>query len=237
MEAFFEQQLKKLNIKISTDQDRKLLIYYDMLISENEKINLTAITEKAEVYKKHFWDSLTPALFYDFYQVKTLCDVGSGAGFPSIVLKIFFPHLKITIIEALEKRVKFLNNLVHTLQLEDVTVFHARAEDFAKDYRETFDIVTARAVARLNMLAELCIPLLKVKGDFIVLKGQKGDEELAEAQIALKKLGICQQEIHHFMLDENAQQEQRQIIILNKCKKTSVLYPRHYSKIKKQPLK
>ena len=230
----FKLKLTGLGISSTEKQEEQLARYYEMLVEWNEKMNLTAITAREEVYLKHFYDSLTPAKFFDYQTIETLCDVGAGAGFPSIVLKIFFPHLKLTIVEALEKRLTFLRALIVDLGLEDVTLVHERAEVFAQTHRESFDAVTARAVAKLPMLAELCVPLLKVQGMFIALKGDRGIEELAEAKEAFQKLGIGEVVVKELFLTKDS--DKRIFLFGTKTKATPVKYPRHFSKIKSKPL-
>lgn len=232
-EEEFVSELNKLNIEVKDEYLKKLSRYYTLLIEYNSKINLTTITEKKEVYLKHFYDSLTLVKVYNFQENISLCDVGSGAGFPSIVLKIFFPNLNITIIDSLEKRINFLNIVIKELDLNNVTAIHARAEEYAKENREKFDIVTARAVARLNILLELCVPLLKVNGYFLVMKGSL-DTELEEAKKAIEILNLTIDKQEYFSLpNENSN---RCIIKLIKNKITNIKYPRIFSKIKKKPL-
>ncbi len=230
----FIKEVEKLNIKLN---DKMLLgfeIYYNELVEVNKYMNLTAITEKNEVYNKHFLDSLEIVRAIDASGKFTLCDVGSGAGFPSIPLAIVSDNVEVTIIDALNKRITFLNSLVKKLQLENVIALHKRAEDFAKEKREAFDVVTARAVARLNVLAELCLPLVKIGGLFIAMKGQSGSEELNEAQSALKTLGGEVIKTIEFDLPNDA--GKREIIVVKKVKKTPQKYPRIFAKIKEKPL-
>ena len=230
----FIKEVEKLNIKLN---DKMLLgfeIYYNELVEVNKYMNLTAITEKNEVYNKHFLDSLEIVRAIDASGKFTLCDVGSGAGFPSIPLAIVSDNVEVTIIDALNKRITFLNSLVKKLQLENVIALHKRAEDFAKEKREAFDVVTARAVARLNVLAELCLPLVKLGGLFIAMKGQSGSEELNEAQSALKTLGGEVIKTIEFDLPNDA--GKREIIVVKKVKKTPQKYPRIFAKIKEKPL-
>src|SRR5690606_11900683 len=163
--------------------------YYELLIERNEKVNLTAITDKEEVYLKHFYDSITAAFYYSFQEGESLsiCDVGAGAGFPSFPLKIVFPNLKVTIVDSLKKRINFLETVSRELQFENVHLFHDRAEIFGQnvEHREKYDIVTARAVARTSVLAEFCLPLTKVNGTFLALKGASGLDELDEGKKAI----------------------------------------------------
>lgn len=228
----FIDQLANHGISVTEKQLDQFEKYFNILVEWNEKMNLTAIVEKEEVYEKHFYDSLTMA--FDFkISNQHLCDVGSGAGFPSIPLKIMFPDLKITIIEALNKRVKFLKNLVTELELKDVEVLHLRAEQ-ALEQGLQFDIVTARAVARLNVLSELCVPLVKNNGYFIVSKGQNAQEEFDQAQNAFKVLGVQLDQVFEIKLYH--EQSFRKIFYLNKTKNTPTKYPRAFGVIKKNPL-
>ena len=229
----FIASLKKQGIILSEKQIQQFELYYTTLIEWNQKMNLTAITQKEDVYLKHFYDSLTISFDYPLDQ-QSLCDIGAGAGFPSIPLKIVYPNLKITIVDSLTKRITFLKHLANVLELENVTAISARAEEYAKDHRESFDIVTARAVARLNILDELCLPLVKINGDFITLKGLKAQEELKEAKAGIEKLGgKVTKEIDFTLTDEN---DYRSNIYIHKIKKTPSLYPRTFGKIKKKPL-
>ena len=229
----FIASLQKQGIILSEKQIQQFELYYTTLIEWNQKMNLTAITQKEDVYLKHFYDSLTISFDYPLDQ-QSLCDIGAGAGFPSIPLKIVYPNLKITIVDSLTKRITFLKHLANVLELENVTAISARAEEYAKDNRESFDIVTARAVARLNILDELCLPLVKINGDFITLKGLKAQEELKEAKAGIEKLGgKVTKEIDFTLTDEN---DYRSNIYIHKIKKTPSLYPRTFGKIKKKPL-
>ena len=196
-------------------------------------MNLTAITEREEVYIKHFLDSLFITKAIDITKPFSLCDVGSGAGFPSIPLAIVTNNAKVTIIDALNKRINFINDLAQKLNLDNVNAIHARAEDYAKEKREDFDYVTARAVARLNVLVELCLPLVKVGGLFIAMKTQDEDE-LNEAKNAISILGGKIENIISFNLPNDY--GKRSIIIIKKIKNTPSKYPRGFSKIKERPL-
>ena len=176
----FNQLLKEIDITLSDRQLEQFAIYFKFLVEYNEVVNLTAITEEEEVYIKHFYDSILLSKVIDLSEVKTLCDVGAGAGFPSIPLKILYPELNVTIVDGLDKRIKFLTLLSEKLGLSNLNLVHGRAEEYAKDHRESFDVVTARAVARFNVLNELCIPLVKIGGYFVSMKGKNADEEIAE---------------------------------------------------------
>lgn len=230
------EQLESHGITLSDHQKDQFRTYYDMLVTWNDKINLTSITEEHEVYLKHFYDSITPSFYHDFTEPLSLCDVGAGAGFPSIPLKIVFPNLNVTIVDSLNKRLQFLNQLANELELEGVRFVHERAENFGKnqDYRASFDIVTARAVARLTVLSELCIPLVKKHGLFLALKSSKGEEELDEARFGIGVFGGRVSDIYQFELPEDA--GERQIIKIEKRSQTPKKYPRKPGTPNKSPL-
>lgn len=229
----FNQLLANININLSEYQLKQFHDYFEFLVSYNEKVNLTAITEENEVYIKHFYDSLLLAKSIDLNEVKTLCDVGSGAGFPSIPLKIAFPHLKITIIDALDKRLVFLKELAKLLNLENIELVHSRAEDYAKAHREVFDVVTARAVARENILNELCIPLTRVDGHFISMKGKNADEELNEGKsLEILKGKIVDRKDYYLPEEES----KRVLVVIKHYEKCPNKYPRAFGAIKKNPL-
>ena len=185
----FYQQLEQQQIFLSNHQKQQFDQYYRLLFQYNQVMDLTSVIEEEQVYERHFYDSLTIAFNKNFNGLK-VCDVGSGAGFPAIPLKIVFPEMELTIIDSLTKRMNFLNEVVQQLDLKKVKIITARVEEMDASFRETFDIVMARAVARLNILLELCIPILKVNGIFIAMKGQKGQEELEEAQNAIQILNL-----------------------------------------------
>lgn len=230
----FKKELLNLDIVLNEEMERRFEIYYNTLVETNEKMNLTAITEKEEVYCKHFLDSLEIKRALNQNGDFTLCDVGSGAGFPSIPLAIVNSDCKVTIIDALNKRIKFLNSLVEELKLNNVIALHRRAEDFVKEKRESFDVVTARAVARLNILVELCLPLTKIGGQMIAMKGSSGEEELEEAKKAITVLGGKVERIISVDLPEDF--GKREIIIISKVKNTPQKYPRQFAKIKERPI-
>jgi len=232
----FKDTLLKGNIKLTDRQLEQFARYYEMLVEWNEKVNLTAITDKNEVYLKHFYDSVTPALYDDFTNVNTICDVGAGAGFPSLPLKICYPHLKVTIIDSLQKRIHFLEQLVDQLQLTNVYLVHSRAEDAGQDrkYREQFDIVTARAVARMSVLSEYCLPFSKKAGYFIALKGSNASEELFDAENAIKTLGGKVSKIESFYLPK--EESERSLIWIKKIKNTPKKYPRQAGTPNRNPI-
>lgn len=210
--------------------------YYELLVEWNQKINLTAITEPKDVAIKHMIDSLScykPELFKNG---TTLIDVGTGAGFPGLPLKIFFPSLKLTLLDSLNKRVKFLQLVVDTLELKDVNVIHARSEEAARQkiYREKFDLATARAVARLPIICEYCLPFVKLGGCFIALKGRQYEEEIAESTKALKVLGGTLSEAIPVKLPEL--EDKRAVLYIKKMKKTPAVYPRKAGTPEKNPI-
>lgn len=228
----FIQELKKLNINISCDVLIKLDKYYHLLITENEKYNLTNITEESSVYLKHFYDSLTITKAINLDNQKIL-DVGSGAGFPGLVLKIVFPNIKIDLLDSTAKRCNFLKQVIEELSLNDINVINARAEDYAKENREKYDIVTSRAVAPLKHLLEYSIPMLKINGYFIALKSNLTDE-LININNYYKKLHLEEPITYEFTLPK--ENSLRTIYKVKKVAKTDIIYPRQYSQIKKKDL-
>lgn len=228
----FIKELSKLNINITSKQMEELNIYYNMLIEYNSHTNLTRIVDEEDVYLKHFYDSLTlvKAIKLDN---QTLLDIGTGAGFPGVVLKIVFPNLKVTLVDSLNKRVIFLNSVIEKLNLKNIKAIHIRAEEYIKDNRETFDIVTSRAVANLNMLSELCIPYVKLDGYFIPMKSEV-EEEIKNCENAIKTLGGVIEDTIIFKLPFDS--GIRSLIRVKKINKTSVKYPRKFNEIKKKPL-
>ena len=225
-----EKLFLSYGINLNDTQKESFEKYYQLLIHYNSMFNLTAITEREEVYKKHFVDSL---LGVDNLTMETLIDVGSGGGFPAIPLKIVNPKIKLTLLEATGKKCEFLKTVVSELDLKEVTVINGRAEDYAKnpDFREKFDHASARAVARLNTLLEYCLPFIKVGGSFISYKAN-AKEEIAECDNALKILGGSIQKVKEYTLDD----ANRSIIIVKKEKSTPPKYPRGQGKERKNPL-
>lgn len=230
----FKSELEKLNINLTDEMNNKFELYYSKLVEVNSYMNLTAITEHDEVYIKHFLDSLFITKAINNNNPYTILDVGSGAGFPSIPLAIVDKNANVTIIDALNKRINFLNDLVKYIGINNVIAYHKRAEEYAVEKRESFDYVTARAVARLNVLSELCLPLVKIGGYFIAMKGQGGKEELDEAMNAVKILGGSVERIIEVSLPDDL--GKREIILIKKIKPTSKKYPREFKKIKERPL-
>ena len=229
----FIEELKKIGIELTEKQLEQLEEFYNMLIDYNEKVNLTRITEKEDVYLKHFYDSLTLIKAIDLKKGLTLCDIGTGAGFPGIVLKICFPQLKITLVETLQKRVRFLYLVKEKLNLKDLFICKERAEIFARNNRNKYDVVTSRAMARLNILNEMCIPLVKVNGYFIPMKGSI-EGELEEASNSIKELNSELENIISFTLPiENSI---RNLVIIRKIGDNKEKYPRNFVEIKNKPL-
>ena len=230
----FILKVKELGIELNEHQVNQYNKYYELLVEYNKVMNLTGITEYEEVLEKHFYDSLTMISKVNLNN-SSLVDIGAGAGFPCIPLKIAVPSLDVTVVDSLTKRMTFLDVVIKELKLENIRCLAMRGEDFAKLHREEFDYVTARAVARLNILNEITIPLVKVGGYFIALKGNDGLVEINECKDAFNKLGARVEFIDEFNLpNENSK---RINIFIKKEKKTNVIYPRDYAKIKKNPLK
>lgn len=234
----FTKNLAQYGINLTEKQKQQFATYYQELIATNEKVNLTRITDKEEVYSKHFYDSVTPLLEFKelFAGNKSLCDVGAGAGFPSLPIKILQPDLKVTIIDSLGKRLNFLKELIKKLGLENVTLVHSRAEDAGKnpELREKFDLVTARAVARMSVLSEYCLPLVKKDGYLVALKGPKAQEELNDAKKAIKILGGEVKEVKELVLPDST--DERTLIVIKKVSPTPNKYPRQAGTPARKPL-
>ena len=222
------------NIEINNDILEKLNTYYNLLIEWNEKINLTAITELEDVYLKHFADSVSS--IPQIRQNATVCDIGTGAGFPGLVIAIFRPDLKITLVDSLNKRINFLNLVIDSLKLKNVTTLHYRAEDidFKLGFLNSFDYVVSRAVATLNTLVEYCLPYVKTNGTFIAYKTETAQNEIKESINAIRVLGgnTKVETIDYNLLDFN-----RVLVLISKVSKTSDKYPRNQNKPRLKPLK
>lgn len=234
----FEKDLKQLHLKLSKKQILQFISYYELLIDWNSRMNLTAITEFEDVLKKHFIDSLSLiSAVSDLAQKQyDLIDVGTGAGFPGIPLKIAFPNLKITLLDSLNKRIQFLNEVIYKLELQDIEAVHGRAEDFAKpdQFRERFDLCVSRAVANLATLSEYCIPFVKPGGFFISYKSEKVNVELEEAKKAISVLGGSFQKNIEFLLPHS--DITRNFIVIQKKNKTPLKYPRKAGLPSKEPI-
>lgn len=229
----FKTELSKININITNEQLKQLEKYYELLIEWNEKINLTRITKKEDVYLKHFYDSATINKVIDLNKIETLCDFGTGAGFPGLVIKILFPNIDITLVDSLNKRITFLNEVITKLGLKKITAIHSRIEDFGKIHREKYDLVTARAVAPLNILLEYAIPMVKVNKYFLAMKANI-DEELKLSENASKKMKAELIEKHEFNLPY--EESIRSLLLYKKTEKTEKKYPRIPNEINKRPL-
>ena len=229
----FIKELERINIYLTEDQQNQLDKYYELLIETNKVLNLTAITEKEDVYLKHFYDSLTLIKAYDLKEKLKICDLGTGAGFPGLVLKIVFPNLKVTLVDSLEKRTKFLKQVIETLNLKDIEVIHSRIEDFSKQNKEKYDISVSRAVAKTNILLELSSQVLKINGSALFMKSNIL-EELKEAENAIQTLNYKVDDIIEFTLP--IEESKRTILKLKKIKPTNNKYPRDFAQIKKKPL-
>ncbi len=221
------------NITITEKQSKQFQTYFELLLEWNNKINLTSITESVKIVEKHFLDSIMLLKYISFGKVN-LVDVGTGAGFPGVPLKIMCPDLELTLMDSLKKRLIFLDTLCEALEIEAETV-HFRAEDAGRDlvYRESFDYVTARAVASLNVLSEYCLPLAKKNGKFLAMKGPNLEEELANSKKAIAALGGRTEKVEKFSLPCG---DERTLVIIEKREKTHFKYPRHSSIIAKKPL-
>lgn len=232
----FEEDAEELGIHLSDCQIMQFLNYYEMLLEWNHVMNLTAITEYDEVMKKHFVDSISLMKAYDITQKIDMIDVGTGAGFPGLALKIAFPQLQITLLDSLQKRVKFLNAVIEKLGLEDICTVHGRAEDYAKPgkLRENFDLCVSRAVANLSTLSEYCLPFVKVGGVFISYKSEKVVEEKAAAEGAVKILGGEPVNQVEFRLPHS--EISRNLFVIKKVRQTPGKYPRKAGLPAKEPL-
>lgn len=236
MENKFDNELEKMNIRLTDDQKSQFNLYYELLIEWNRVMNLTGITDYDEVNLKHFTDSLTISRIIDMAQINTLIDVGTGAGFPGIPIKIAFPHIKVYLLDSLNKRIKFLNEVIKKLGLKNIYAFHGRAEDFAKDrqYREKFDVCVSRAVANLSTLSEYCIPFVKTGGYFVSYKGGDSDEEVIRSEKAITLLGGEIENTDRFFLPDTDMG--RTLIKIRKRKSTPNRYPRKAGIPSKEPL-
>ncbi|MFB5676977.1 16S rRNA (guanine(527)-N(7))-methyltransferase RsmG [Paenibacillus terreus] len=232
----FQERLAGHGISLDDRQLEQFEIYFRELVDWNEKMNLTGITEREAVYTKHFYDSISLAFYTDMTQVASVADIGSGAGFPGIPLKICFPHLKLTIIDSLQKRINYLQHLCETAGLQQIELIHGRAEEVARKsgYRDSYDLVTARAVARLAVLNEFCLPFVRKGGTFAAMKGSDPAEELQEAAFSLKELNGKVREVQAFQLP--VEESARHIILIDKTGDTPRKYPRKPGTPLKMPL-
>lgn len=232
----FVKDAGNLGVNLTDFQVQQFLTYYEMLIEWNEVMNLTAITDYDDVMKKHFIDSISLVKAYDVSQEKSVIDVGTGAGFPGLALKIAFPNLKIILLDSLNKRIQFLNEVIKKLNLSDVETIHGRAEDFARPekLREQFDLCVSRAVANLSVLSEYCLPFVKVGGQFISYKSEKVLEEMEGAEKAISLLGGKIKNQVEFNLPDS--DIYRNLFVIEKIKNTPKKYPRKAGLPSKEPL-
>lgn len=236
--AQFEKDLKELGIVLNEKQVNQFMKYYELLVEWNSFMNLTGITEFDEVMKKHFVDSVSLVKAYDLEEKDaSLIDIGTGAGFPGLPLKIVFPNLKVTLLDSLNKRIKFLDEVILQLGLEDIDTIHGRAEDFAKPdkLREKYDICVSRAVANLSTLSEYCLPFVKVGGCFVSYKSEKISDEVNDAQKAITMLGGKVKEQIEFMLPDS--DIYRNLFVIEKNSATPKKYPRKAGMPAKEPLR
>lgn len=237
MVDFLNEYIQKIGIELSQDKIDKLIKYYELLVEKNKVMNLTAITEYKDVVIKHFADSISIIKAVNMSEVTNIIDIGTGAGFPGMVLKIVFPDVKITLLDSLNKRVNFLNEVITELQLKDINAIHGRAEDYAHNdtYREKYDLCVSRAVANLSTLSEYCIPYVKVGGKFVSYKAGECEEEINNAKKAVNMLGGKIEDTVDFILPET--DISRTFVIIDKLRNTSVKYPRKSGLPSKEPLK
>ena len=236
MSQIFETKLSELGITLNEVQKRQFLQFYELLVEWNKVMNLTGITEYEEVNEKHFVDSLSIVKAIDMDSVETVIDIGTGAGFPGIPLKIAFPNLKVVLLDSLNKRIQFLNTVIDTLQLTDIQTIHGRAEDFAKQqaYREQFDLCVSRAVANLATLSEYCLPYVRVDGMFIPYKSGEITEELQQSQNAIHVLGGKVTDVVKFRLPGT--EIGRSFVKIKKVQNTAKKYPRKAGLPSKEPI-
>ena len=237
MECMLKDRLEALDIVLDQEQINQFDEYYEILVEWNKVMNLTGITEYQEVVEKHFLDSLSIVKVMDMDQVERVIDVGTGAGFPGIPLKIAFPKLDIVLLDSLNKRIRFLDHVIEELGLEGIRTIHGRAEDFARDgkYRERFDLCVSRAVANLSSLSEYCLPYVKVGGRFVSYKSGDIEEEVNDASKAIALLGGKKERIEKFQLPDT--DIQRSFVVIEKTKNTQKRYPRKAGMPTKVPLK
>lgn len=232
----FKNGLQQLHIALSEKQMEQFLQYYELLVEKNKVMNLTAITEFDEVVEKHFLDSVSLTQQLDLHQPLKVLDLGTGAGFPGIPLKIVFPELEITLMDSLNKRVLFLQDVISSLQLENIEAVHGRAEEAAKNkkYRESFDLCVSRAVANISTLSEYCLPFVKIGGSFISYKSSTIEDELEDGKKGIAILGGKVKDVYKFTLPDS--ELQRSFVIIEKEKKTPKAYPRKAGTPSKEPL-
>ena len=236
MSEMLKNRMDRLQIETNENMLEQFDLFYHLLVEWNKVMNLTGITEYEEVVEKHFADSLSLARFLDLNKIHTVIDVGTGAGFPGIPLKIAFPHLKVVLLDSLNKRINFLNEVIAKLELKEIHTIHGRAEEYARkpEYREQFDLCVSRAVANLSVLSEYCIPYIRVGGIFIPYKSGEIDEEVAASRKAVDILGGQVDHVEKFQLPDT--DIHRSFVFINKIKNTQKKYPRKAGTPAKEPL-
>ena len=234
--TILEEGCKELGITLDENQKKQFTDFYEYLVEKNKVMNLTGLTEFQEVLIKHFLDSLACVKAVDMSRIKRIMDIGTGAGFPGVPLKIAFPHLEACLLDSLKKRVNFLEETFQMLKLENITAIHGRAEEYAKNkqYRETYDLCVSRAVSNLATLSEYCLPYVKTGGYFISYKSGTVQEEVEQAQKAVKILGGKIQDVVYFQLPDS--EIQRSLVVIEKIKATPGRYPRKAGTPLKEPL-
>lgn len=232
----FEQELNELGVRLNDVQKEQFDRYYELLVEWNRVMNLTGITDYDEINLKHFTDSLTIVRINNMENVPTLIDIGTGAGFPGLPIKIAFPHIKVVLLDSLNKRIKFLDKVIEELNLDNVFTLHGRAEDYAKkvEYREQFDTCVSRAVANLSTLSEYCLPFVKEGGNFISYKSAESDEEISHSEKAINLLGGKINRVEKFVLPGSDMR--RALVKIDKVKSTPKKYPRKAGMPGKEPL-
>lgn len=236
MSEMLKNRMDRLQIETNENMLEQFDLFYHLLVEWNKVMNLTGITEYEEVVEKHFADSLSLARFLDLNKIHTVIDVGTGAGFPGIPLKIAFPHLKVVLLDSLNKRINFLNEVIAKLDLKEIHTIHGRAEEYARkpEYREQFDLCVSRAVANLSVLSEYCIPYIRVGGIFVPYKSGEIDEEVAASRKAVDVLGGQIDHVEKFQLPDT--DIHRSFVFINKIKNTQKKYPRKAGTPAKEPL-
>ena len=236
MSEMLKNRMDRLQIETNENMLEQFDLFYHLLVEWNKVMNLTGITEYEEVVEKHFADSLSLARFLDLNKIHTVIDVGTGAGFPGIPLKIAFPHLKVVLLDSLNKRINFLNEVIAKLELKEIHTIHGRAEEYARkpEYREQFDLCVSRAVANLSVLSEYCIPYIRIGGIFIPYKSGDIDEEVAASRKAVDILGGQIDHVEKFQLPDT--DIHRSFVFINKIKNTQKKYPRKAGTPAKEPL-
>lgn len=236
MSEMLKNRMDRLQIETNENMLEQFDLFYHLLVEWNKVMNLTGITEYEEVVEKHFADSLSLARFLDLNKIHTVIDVGTGAGFPGIPLKIAFPHLKVVLLDSLNKRINFLNEVIAKLDLKEIHTIHGRAEEYARkpEYREQFDLCVSRAVANLSVLSEYCIPYIRVGGIFVSYKSGEIDEEVAASRKAVDILGGQIDHVEKFQLPDT--DIHRSFVFINKIKNTQKKYPRKAGTPAKEPL-